>query len=100
MPARDIIRRDEDGASVCLATSELTSTTRPQHIHRCLANQGSASFTDRAEKALAPRTFQVGDVDDTVVKGWYDPCRVSILRTEVHPINHIGRSSARLATRC
>jgi hypothetical protein len=47
--------------------------------------------TSAAERGVTPRTFPAGDVDDAVVKGWYDPNRVYILRSEVDPINHIDQ---------
>jgi hypothetical protein len=44
-----------------------------------------------AERVVPPRTFPAGDMDDAVAKGWYDPNRVYILRSDVDPINHIDR---------
>jgi len=50
-----------------------------------------AFVTSAAERGVTPRTFPAGDMDDAVAKGWYDPSRVYILRSDVDPTNHLGR---------
>ena len=50
-----------------------------------------AFVTSAAERGVTPRTFPAGDMNDAVAKGWYDPSRVYILRSEVDPTNHLDR---------